>query len=80
MSATSMGMAWDINRSDGGLDRWIIRGLCDKCGELIGTLKSATRPALTATATTMYENDRLMYHVSPIMTKAKIKCEPSKGS
>jgi len=55
------------------MDKFIIKGTCDRCGELVGTLKPV--PGYTGMA---YINSKLidpvMYHVAPTMTKARVKC------
>lgn len=55
------------------MDKFIIKGLCDKCGELLGTLKSIDPFSLSENKL-IYLNDRVMYHVAPTMTKAVMKC------
>jgi len=54
------------------VDKFIITGLCDKCGELKGYLKNVPAPAYGITH--MYVRDNILYHVHSSMTKARVKC------
>lgn len=66
-----------INPSD-PTERFIQTGRCILCGLPVGNLKSVSHLAAYAgfPSSSLRLVDKVLYHISPIMTKATIQCPP----